>query len=292
MRSCHGAGNGVKSKAAGKPGLGKRGMVEDSFAKGLQVIEALAIAETPLGLTELSDRCGLLKSHVHKYLATLIRLSYVRQVRGRGPYQLTFKLLELASRSLAQADLVSAAREPMQELSRLTRETVTLAIYDQGDAVYVYKIDGTHEVRTHTDVGRRRPAYCVAAGKAILAFQPDSVVSEVAARIEHKTGRTVRDLADLQKQLALVRDRGYAVNWGEWVASVRGLAAPVRNIDGQVVAAINLSIPAERLDRVALARLAPVVISFATRISRELGYVANARAPSITTARPRKPRAS
>lgn len=246
--------------------------MDDSFAKGLRVLETLAVAEEPLGLMQVAERSKLIKSHAHKFLRTLIDEHYVEQLHDRGPYRLTFKLFELGARTLVRTDLVSAARVPMQEITAKTGETSTIAVFDGGDAIYVYKIDGTREVRTNTDVGRRRPAYCVAAGKAILAFLPQTIAEGVATRIKRHTVRTMRNKSELLDELAGVRKRGYAVNWGEWVDTVRGLAAPIRNVEGHVIAALNLSIPAERLDKKAVTKLAPMVMDSAMQISRSLGF--------------------
>jgi len=260
-------------KGVSRQSVAQAGAGDDSFTKGMRVLEALALSEDPLGLTELAERCGLLKSHAHKYLKALSTLGYVVQQQERGPYRLTFKLWQLGSLALSRADLIEAARRPMQEISAQTGESATLAVYDAGDAVYIYKIEGTNAVRTHTDVGRRRPAYCVAAGKVLLASRPASDLDDVIGRIEPYTERTVRDRDELYRQLAEIRRRGYAVNWGEWTETVRGLAAPVRNAAGDVIAALNLSIPAERLDKKAVARLVPLVLGAALRISTELGYI-------------------
>jgi IclR family KDG regulon transcriptional repressor len=160
----------------------------------------------------------------------------------------------------------------MQDISAKTRETSTIGVYENGEVMYVYKVDGTYEVRTNTKIGRRRPAYCVAAGKAMLAFQASAVVAKAATHMKKHTSRTITSAAKLRDQLAEIRKDGYAVNWGEWVESVRGIAAPIFDANGNVIAALNLSIPAERLDKKAVTRLAPLVTGTATQISRGLGY--------------------
>jgi DNA-binding IclR family transcriptional regulator len=91
------------------------------------------------------------------------------------------------------------------------------------------------------------------------------------------TNRTISTAAKLREQLAEIRKDGYAVNWGEWVESVRGIAAPIFDANGNVIAALNLSVPAERLDKKAVARIAPLVVSTATQISRGLGYAGTLR---------------
>jgi IclR family KDG regulon transcriptional repressor len=249
--------------------------MDDSFAKGLRVLETLVGAEQPLGLTQIADKTGLIKSHTHKYLQTLIQQRYVEQLYSRGPYRLSLKLWELGTRVLARTDLIGAAREPMREITAKTGETSTIAVYESGDAVYIYKIDGTREVRSNPDVGRRRPAYCVAAGKAILAFEPEYIAKSLTPRIKRYTTKTVSTKAALLTQLAKIRQEGYSVNWGEWTDAVRGIAAPIRNGEGRVIAAINLSVPAERLDKVAATKFAPLVIACAQTISRRLGFSEN-----------------
>jgi DNA-binding IclR family transcriptional regulator len=247
--------------------------MDDSFSKGLRLIEVLAEAEQPLGLTEVAQKCGLLKSHAHKFLRILISRSYVQQKEERGRYELTFKLWQLGSRALAHADMIAAARDEMQELVSRTRESATLAVYDQGDAVYIYKVEGSHEVRVLTEVGRRRPAHCVAAGKVLLAYGADPLFVKIPPRLKRFTGRTLSSADALRKQLAKIRQQGYAVNWGEWLDTVRGLAAPIFGDNGQIVAALNLSIPAERLNEPAVKKIAPLVVATAGKISAGLGYV-------------------
>jgi IclR family KDG regulon transcriptional repressor len=260
--------------------------MDDSFAKGLRVLETLAAAEHPLGLTEVAEQAALIKSHAHKFLKTLINQRYVEQAHPRGPYRLSLKLWEIGARSLARTDLIEAARDPMRAITSKTGETSTVAVYESGNVVYVYKIDGTREVRTNPDVGRRRPAYCVAAGKVILAFQSPEFAESLAPRIKHYTTRTVRNKSALLVHLAEIRKRGYAVNWGEWTDAVRGLAAPIRNSEGNVIAALNLSIPAERLDKAAVTKLAPLVMDCAILISRRLGFSEN-RAAAASSPRAR-----
>jgi DNA-binding IclR family transcriptional regulator len=186
---------------------------------------------------------------------------------------LTLKIWQLGARVVARSDLPSAAREPIQRLSNATKETVQLAVFDDGEAVYVYKVDGTHDVRTHTDVGRRRPAHCVAAGKVMLAYMSEGTVDTACAHLEKFTKDTITNPKKLRAELQEIREVGFAVNRGEWTPMVRGLAAPVRDSRGEVIAAVNLSVPAERLPEAEIKRLAPKVIQTAESISLALGYL-------------------
>ena len=248
--------------------------MDHSFTKGLLIIEALAASDEPVGLSELAQTCGMVKSNVHKFLQTLIARGYVRQSRDRGPYELTLKLWEIGNRVIARQHLPAIARGPMIELSADTGETVFIAVLDGSDVVYIDKVEGTHDVRAHTVIGRRRPSYCVSAGKALLAFRPEPEIERVCAQLKPHTAQTILDPTALRSQLSEIRQQGYAVNRGEWTPAVRGLAAPVRDARAMVVAAVGISTPAERLSVAAVRTLAPRVIACADAISRGLGFVA------------------
>jgi DNA-binding IclR family transcriptional regulator len=112
----------------------------------------------------------------------------------------------------------------------------------------------------------------------MLAFQPEAAVEQATQSLTSFTDRTVGSVAALREQLAQIRRDGYGVNWGEWTPHVRGLAAPVRANDGQVVAALNLSIPSQRLDAQRVATLTPSLLHCASRVSQELGYFPRAEA--------------
>ena len=252
--------------------------MDHSFTKGLRIIEELATSDEPVGLTELAQRCSMVKSNVHKFLQILIAQRYVRQNRERGPYELTLKLWELGTRVMARLSLTAIARDPMRKLCTETGETVSIAVLDGSDVVYIDKVDGTHDVRAHTAVGRRRPSFCVSAGKALLAFRPDDDIERACARLKRYTALTIADPTSLRSQLEEIRRQGYAVNRGEWTSSVRGIAAPIRDGSGNVVAAVGISTPADRLSTAAERTLAPRVLACAKAISHGMGFAGDTRA--------------
>ncbi|MGD9944676.1 MAG: IclR family transcriptional regulator [Burkholderiaceae bacterium] len=242
-----------------------------TLVKGLNVLEALARSGEPRGVTELAQELGLLKSNVHRLLRTLAARGYVRQQGASGRYFCTLKLWELGSGLTENIDVVTVARPQLTELARLTNETIHLSVLDDGEVIYVDKIDSPQPVRAYSRAGGRAPAYCVATGKALLAHMDGARFNPSAGPLQAHTERTITDPAVLDRELRKVRENGYAINRGEWRESVGGVAAPIFGSHGQCVAAIGVSGPLERLTMTRLRLLAPHVITAAQTISQGLG---------------------
>lgn len=220
--------------------------MDKTLLKGLQVLEALARSTRPRGVSDLAKELDLPRSNMHRTLRTLVEAGLVAQEEG-GAYACTLKLFELGSAVPVRSDVAGLADPIMLALADATNETVHLSALEGGDVIYLHKIDSTHPVRAYTTVGGRAPAYCVATGKALLAFQPDSYLDRYEDALQRFTPRTHADLAALRAELTEVRRQGFALNRGEWRDSVCGVAAPVFGVGGRAVAAIGLSGPASRL---------------------------------------------
>jgi IclR family KDG regulon transcriptional repressor len=221
--------------------------MNNTLVKGLALLEVLAHSDRPLGVTELAARIGLGKSNVHRLLQALVEQGYVRRDGDGGTYAASVRLWELGSAVLANLDLRQAAQAWMDWLLDRTRETVHLSMLDGDEVVYVHKLDSPEPVRAYTRIGGRAPAHCVATGKAMLAWIGDARLEALSRRLTGFTPRTIADPGEFLREMERVRQQGYAVNRGEWRESVGGIAAPVRDPSGRVVAAVGLSGPIERL---------------------------------------------
>ena len=246
--------------------------MDKAFVKALQLLEALALSDEPRGITSLAAQLGLTKSNVHRLLGTLQAHGYVEQIEAKGSYRLTTKLWELGSNVVGRLDVVEVARDAMKALATQTGETVHLSILDRLEVIYLDKIESEQPVRSYTRVGARAPAWCVATGKAILAFQPDETIKSVARGLKPFTPFSIRSVEELQTELARVRARGYAINQCEWREDVCGVGAPIRDSTGRVVAAIGISGPATRLKKRQLKDFSSDVIAAANRTSLALGF--------------------
>lgn len=246
--------------------------LDKTLLKGIGLIEALANSDRPRGVTELARELKLNKSNIHRTLATLVASGYVRRDEDRGHYELTIRLWGLGSKVISRLNVKSVALPFMQRLAAKTRETVHLSVLDGLSVVYIDKIDSPEPVRAYSTVGGRSPAYCVATGKALLAFQPSPFLSSIpAAELQPHTDRTITRKHVLLKELERIRHTGYSVNRGEWRLSVRGVAAPLFDFRGCVVAAIGLSGPGERFNENKLREYGPLIRDTGQEISREMG---------------------
>lgn len=245
--------------------------MDKTLAKGLSILELLVQEDAALGVTEIGKRLELSKSNAHRILQTLAALGYVVSADGR--YALTSKLSILGSRVLDRLDVRRVAMPELERLAETTRETVHLSILDHEYAIYIEKIDSPQPIRAYSRIGGRAPAWCVATGKALLAFAPSGQVRALPAELPQSTARSIANLSDLLDELEQIRHRGYASNLGEWREDVGGIAAPIRDASGYAVAALGVSGPITRITAEFIAEIAPAVVTSAAAVSRQLGAV-------------------
>jgi DNA-binding IclR family transcriptional regulator len=160
----------------------------------------------------------------------------------------------------------------MQQLARLTKETIHLSILDGMDVIYLNKIESPHPVRAYSTIGGRAPAHCVASGKALLAWQGNAFLQGLEPRLATPTSRSIANRDALFDELAKIRRQGFAVNRGEWRDGVGGIAAIVFDMAGAPVAAIGISGPLERLRPATVRKYSQLVVDAACNLSRSLGY--------------------
>ena len=246
--------------------------METTVVKGLKVLEALAVSHGPRTLTDLASQCGMSKSNVHRLLGTLEECGYVRRASDGRRYEASLRLWELGIRVSAKLDLRAIASAHLRELAVRTQETAHLSVFDGVEALYIDKADGTHAVRTYVNIGDRAPAYCSTSGKAMLAYTPEETVRKVAANLKRFTEHTVASLSQLRAHLELIRKQGYSVTCGEWRPGVLGIATAIKSPSGQVVGAIGVAGPEERMRQSDLQRTIAAVIEAGLRIETDLGF--------------------
>src|SRR3712207_1886402 len=203
----------------------------------IAVLGAFSAAEPLLGVNEIARRGGLHKSTVSRILATLQDAHLVERDAASGRFTLGAGIVALAGPLLANLNVRDVAQPYLQQLARDTAESVSLSIWNHGEAVNVEQVLGPGLIQHIAPVGRRNPAHCTATGKTFLAYAPPDEVRAVLARgFPRFTERTIVDADALLADLELVRARGYAVNDRELADNLIAVAAPVRDHRGRVVA--------------------------------------------------------
>jgi IclR family transcriptional regulator, acetate operon repressor len=219
-------------------------MAVQSVDRALDVLEALAEAGRPLGVSELGERTGLPQGTAHRILQSLQERGYVRR-DGARKYSVGTAAVRLAD--AAQRSLARTARPYLAELVAISGETANLAVLEGLDVVYVAQVPSPHTLRMFAEVGRHVPPHSTAVGKVLLAAMPREEALGILRRtgLAARTATTITDLASFEVELDLVTSQGWAADEEEQETGVRCVAVPVGG-PGPTLAAMSLSGPAER----------------------------------------------
>ncbi len=221
--------------------------------RALQLLLAFGAEGQELGVTELAARVGVHKSTASRLAATLAERGFLERPPGSDSFRLGPELGRLGLLALGGRDLVELAGPVMERLAQETGETVNLAVLDGAEVVNLAQAEGRHIVGVGAWTGRRTEPHCTANGKVLLAFSNAAVPS---AALTRHTRRTITSARALQRELELVRSRGWARAVGELEEGLHAVAAPVVDGFGRCRAALSVSGPSYRLPEGRLPELA------------------------------------
>ncbi|MGA2381648.1 MAG: IclR family transcriptional regulator C-terminal domain-containing protein [Spirochaetia bacterium] len=253
-----------------------------AVVKTMWILECLS-HERSVGITELTRRVSakadglrMNKSTVYRFLASLKELGFVRQDAATEQYSLTLKLFEIGMCVLDRLELWREAEPVLKEIAHLTGETIHLATLEENSLVYLGKIESTKTLRVSmmSRVGQTAPTHCTGVGKTLLAYLPPSRLSQILPkeRLFRYTPRTFTRRVDLDRELASVREKGYAIDNEEHETGVRCVAAPVRDNKGAVCAAVSVSVPTVRFPDKEIPQYRDIIVRAAEEISKRIGY--------------------
>jgi DNA-binding IclR family transcriptional regulator len=224
------------------------------------------------GVTEIAAELGVHKSTAFRLVTTLENYEFVEQTEERGKYRLGLGLVRLAGASTARLDVVQEARPVCRRLAAASGETVNIAVLSEKAALYVDQVAGGSALPSHNWVGQHIPLHATSNGKVLLSgLEPDEVDRRVTS-LPAYTELTITQRKKLHRELADVREQGYATAHDELAVGLSALAAPIRSAHGDVVASISVSGPSYRLPEPQLADLVKLVMEAADDVSRRLGW--------------------
>ncbi|MEH7180390.1 IclR family transcriptional regulator [Neobacillus vireti] len=252
----------------------QRDNVVKSVSRALDMIALVGMKKGGLGVTEIANQIDINKSSVFRTLSTLVQYGYIEQDPDTGKYKLGYKFLDISSKLLESIDLRTEAKPFLQELENMTNEVIHLVVYDQGEVVYIEKLEGNETLRTHSKVGKRAPMHCTSVGKAILSHLPKSDVLGILDRrgMPYHTDHTIISREEFLRELKQIKKRGYALDLEENEYGITCIAAPVFDHLGNVAAAVSISGPTTRMTTERLNQLGPIMIQTGQKISARLGY--------------------
>ncbi len=217
----------------------------NTVCKAGKVLNLFSFKQSEWGVSEVAKALEIPKSSASDIMASLADQGLLNQIKG-GRYRLGWRLFELSQVLLDNTEFCTEARKAMQELVERWGETTHLAVLESAQVVYVEKLQATPAVQILLSrVGARLPAHCSGVGKVLLAHQEWSKVTRFR--------------------------RGYAYDHEEVALGLCCVAAPIRDIDGKVIAALSLSVPAYRFYP-QQDNYTSIILKTATRISEKLGH--------------------
>jgi len=229
-----------------------------------------------MGLTQVAELTGLLKSDAHRILKSLQQFGFIEQDGERGRYRLGLELLELGHLVHERLRWSDTARPILRRLSETADGVANLAVYDPvaKKIVFIEQIGLLTEGQASWRIGERVGfPHATAVGKTLLAhLDPETVLALIGKNgLKPKTRHTIINTAELQRELERVREQGFATDREEAMEGASCVAAPVRDYTRRVVAAVSISMTAEKLARTGERKVASMVISAADKISAVLG---------------------
>jgi IclR family transcriptional regulator, pca regulon regulatory protein len=242
-----------------------------SLERGLMVIRAFGEDTPEMTLSEVAAKTDLTRAAARRFLLTLTDLGYVR-TDGRR-FALSPRVLELGYAYLSSLSLPEIAEPHLERLVAEVRESSSVSVLDGDDIVYVARVPTKRIMTVLIAVGTRFPAHPTSMGRALLAGLPHAELAAYLQRAEFTayTDRTITDPVELRAAVERVRRQGYALVDQELEAGLRSAAAPIRNADGQVVAALNVSAHASRTSMEQLEQqLVPALLETAQHIEHDL----------------------
>jgi len=247
----------------------------------------VSLQDGPQSLARIAETTGLMKPTVHRLLATLSLSQFVFQDPSTGDYMLGPGCLGIADAVLrGLGGLGLMARGTLEALAEASQETIALHVPAGAQRICVAQVPSPQPVRYTSAVGAAKPLYTGSMGKVLLAFEEEDDRQELFARLTLVaiTPATVTDRAELERQLAETRKKGYAISRGEQADGVAAISAPVFAANGHILAALSILGPSTRMSDSIMAKLRPMVIDAALDISRALRYDEGSRSRSTSAA--------
>jgi IclR family pca regulon transcriptional regulator len=242
-----------------------------SLERGLAVIRAFDADHQTMSLSEVAVSTGLSRAAARRFLHTLVRLGYMRNNNGR--FALRPKILELGYAYLSSLTLPEVAMPHLEQLVEQVRESSSVSELDGDDVVYIARVPTKRIMALSISVGTRFPAYATSMGRVLLAAQPDDWLDTYLATADIRllTRHTITEPAALRAELQRIQAQGYALVDQELEEGLRSIAAPIRDADGRVIAAVNVSTHAGRRSLTdAVEELLEPLLATARRIENDL----------------------
>jgi len=246
-----------------------------SLARGIRAMECFSPSKAWLSLTDIAEELAIPKASAYRIVSTLVSVGCLQYDPDSKRYRLGLKTLEFGYACLAGLQFPEAAQPILEELANRTRESASMAILDGDEIVYVARVASRRVMSVNLSIGARLPVHCTSMGRILLAGLDEVALQKWLEGVDlvAYTPFTLLDKDQLAERVRLAREQGFTVTSQELEVGLTSAAAPVRNAQGRVVAAINVSTFTSRYTDVELnEKVVPTLVEAAQTISNALGF--------------------
>ncbi len=241
--------------------------------RAFEIIEQLSTSEVGLSITELSRRTNLPKSTVFRILNSLTERHYVLKNEQSNLYQLGYKFVEISSIYLNKIELKTEAVPIMRQLATTFSAICYLGVLEKKEVVYLEKIETMNSLRLYSQIGKREPLHCTGLGKVLLSKLTPAEFDRLGKSLDlvKFTPKTITNFEELQREVTLVRNQGYAVDNGEQVENNYCLAVPIYDYTRKAIAAMSIS-KIDLFKSYKIDVILPKMLEASEKLSRKMGY--------------------
>ncbi len=254
---------------------GGSGEFVEALARGLDVITCFGPTAIELTVSEVATRTGLARPTARRLLLTLEQLGYVRSINGS--FSLTTRVLRLGTAGIAAQGIWDVARPHLVSLVGRTGESSSMSQLDGSDIVYTARVPVPKIIALSVSIGTLFPAVATSMGKVLLADMEPAQLDEVLS-IPSRSGiipRVTPSRAELDHDLAEIRERGWALSDELLSVGIRSIAAPIRDRKGRTAAAVNVTVhAAETSINTLTVEYLPFLLSTAREVTEEWSNLA------------------
>lgn len=247
-----------------------------SLERALQILNTFTRERSLLSLSQLSENLALSRATVLRLCSTLVKYGFLQQDSASKEYALGFRLFELGSIFFHSFSLRKTASPFLDQLHQKLGKTLFLAIMEQGQLIYIDKREDAQNPITFTSkIGTRRPPYWGMLGPMLMAHLPEAEVDRLLAEnpLRATTKKSFTKNEEFKKWLGQVREEGVAVDEERTFDGITGLAVPIRDFRGKVVASLATCFIASSVDAKGLKRIIQEAQRTGRDISRAIGYL-------------------
>jgi DNA-binding IclR family transcriptional regulator len=246
-----------------------------AIERAIKVLNCFSFQEKEHTLGELGQLTNLSKSTVFRILQTLKKHKFIAYDPLSNRYFLGIKLFELGGIIFSSLSLRKAASRSLDQLEAKLNHIAVVGILDEGELIYIDKREGNDPIKFTSEIGKRRPPYFGMLGKTLMAFLPGDEVDALLSRypLEKIASQSITNRKKFKNSLKEIREKGYTYEHSEAWEGVIGIAAPIRNHLGKVVAALGVGIPDFTPDNREIEETVGLVNETAKEISVGLGFI-------------------